>query len=231
MGRIAGRACGRAAAAARDVLARSAEPGLASSGPRAGVDGRHPDEVVRPVIYPAARAAAGVRHRDPGHHGRGARRPARARRGHTVDARRHGEPLMPMIAVVLAGRGRPRRRDGGRGRHRPRSLHRPAGRPGHRPLLAGVLACPAYGVCTLDAIAHAASPRPRAASSSSPPTPGAMRSTGLATPQPASASPGPRSGLPPGWTPPCPRPAKARGFTRSPRRADWAALPGCWAAG
>ncbi len=53
-------------------------------------------------------------------------------------------------------------------------------------VLAAVRGVPVHGVCSLDVLALAYAPR--SGTSSSPPTPGAARSTGPATPAPASGS-------------------------------------------
>ena len=116
-----------------------------------------------------------------------------------LDARRHSELLTPMIAKVMADAGAARG-----------DLTAVAVGVGPGPytglrvgvvtarVLGAVLGLPVYGVCSLDVIASAASAaRPRPGPSSSwPPTPGAGRSTGLATTRPAAVWRVPRSAGP-----------------------------------
>ena len=113
-----------------------------------------------------------------------------------LDARRHSELLMPMIAKIMADAGASRA-----------DLTAIAVGVGPGPytglrvgvvtarVLGSVLRLPVSGVCSLDVIAasaaSAASAVAGAARSWSPPTPGARRSTGPATTRPAAGSPVP----------------------------------------
>ena len=115
----------------------------------------------------------------------------------TLDARRHGELLMPSVIAVLGQAGVSRAdltavvAGTGPGPYTGLRVGLVTAR-----VLGAALGIPVHGVCTLDAIARAAVPPPRAGSTWSPPTPAARRSTGRGTRAGGSASTDPQVGLP-----------------------------------